>query len=132
MPSYTKFLKEIPSNKRKLQEHAMVFFREECSAILQNKLPPKFEDPGSFSIPCAVGDVLISRALCNLGVSVSLMPYSIYKRLNKITRPPRRSFLQLYMQSRNFDLTSYVFSKVIIYTDHSTLKHLLDKADSKP
>jgi len=44
MPSYAKFLKEILSNKRKLQEHAMVSLTKECSAILQNKLPPKLED----------------------------------------------------------------------------------------
>jgi len=41
MPSYAKFLKEILSNKRMLQEHSMVSLTEECSAILQNKLPPK-------------------------------------------------------------------------------------------
>jgi len=45
------------------------------------KLPPKIEDPGSFSIPYAVGDVSISRALCDLRATVSLMPYSICKRL---------------------------------------------------
>jgi len=55
MPSYAKFLKEILSNKQKLQEHAMVSLMEECSAILQNKLPPKLEDRGSFSTPCALG-----------------------------------------------------------------------------
>ena len=81
MLSYAKFLKEILSNKRMPQEHSMVSLTEECSAILHNKLPPKLEDLGSFSIPCAIGDVSISRALCDLGESVSLMPYSICKWL---------------------------------------------------
>jgi len=57
----------------------MVSLTEECSAILQNKLPPTLEDQGSFSIPFAVGDVLISRTLCDLRASGSLIPYSIYK-----------------------------------------------------
>ncbi|XP_073152897.1 uncharacterized protein [Henckelia pumila] len=41
MPSYAKFLKEILSNKRKLEEHAMISLTENCSALVQNKIPPK-------------------------------------------------------------------------------------------
>ncbi|XP_037497832.1 uncharacterized protein LOC105631608 [Jatropha curcas] len=52
MPSYAKFLKEILSKKRKIDDQGMVKLTEECSAIIQNKLPPKLKDPGSFSIPC--------------------------------------------------------------------------------
>ncbi|GKV23246.1 hypothetical protein SLEP1_g32996 [Rubroshorea leprosula] len=63
MPSYAKFLKEILANKRKLEEFEMVKLNEECSAILQNKLPPKLKDPGSFSIPCIIGNVNFDKAL---------------------------------------------------------------------
>ena len=56
MPSYAKFLKEILTNKRKIKEHGTVMLTQECSAILQNKLPPKLKDPGSFIIPCGFGD----------------------------------------------------------------------------
>ncbi|XP_009764078.1 uncharacterized protein [Nicotiana sylvestris] len=45
MPSYAKFLKEILSSKRKLEEVSMVILTEKCSAILQNKLPQKLGDP---------------------------------------------------------------------------------------
>ena len=38
MPSYTKFLKEIISNKNKLEKYAAVALTEECSAVLQKKL----------------------------------------------------------------------------------------------
>ncbi|XP_052197380.1 uncharacterized protein LOC127804545 [Diospyros lotus] len=55
MPSYAKFMKEILSNKRKLEEHETVMLTEESSAILKNKLPPKLKDPGSFTIPCTIG-----------------------------------------------------------------------------
>ncbi|KAJ9141117.1 hypothetical protein P3X46_031692 [Hevea brasiliensis] len=81
MPSYAKFLKEILSKKRKLEDYGTVALTEECSAILQNKLPPKLKDPGSFSIPCLIGDKKIDKALCDLGASVSLMPLSICKKL---------------------------------------------------
>jgi len=81
MPSYAKFLKDFLSNKGKLLENATVALIEECSVIIQNKLPHKLSDPRSFSIPCSVGDVAISRALCDLGASMSLMPFFICKKL---------------------------------------------------
>ena len=43
---------------------------------------PKLPDPGSFSIPCIVGKVEIERELCDLGVSVSIMPYSLFHKLH--------------------------------------------------
>ena len=82
MPSYAKFLKEIVSSKEKLKEYTMVALTEECSAILQNKLPPKLKDPGSFSIPCSIGSFTIERCLCDLGASINLMPLSLFKKLN--------------------------------------------------
>ncbi|XP_070056809.1 uncharacterized protein [Nicotiana tomentosiformis] len=39
MPAYAKFLKEILTNKRKIEETLVVKLTEHCSAILQNKLP---------------------------------------------------------------------------------------------
>ncbi|KAL0345079.1 UNVERIFIED_CONTAM: Retrovirus-related Pol polyprotein from transposon opus [Sesamum radiatum] len=66
MPSYAKFLKEVISNKRKWENGETVKLNEECSAILQNKLPPKLKDPGSFSIPCTIGDMNFEKALCDL------------------------------------------------------------------
>ena len=37
MPSYVKFMKEILSNKRKLEEHETVMLTDESSAIIQKK-----------------------------------------------------------------------------------------------
>ena len=80
MPSCAKFVKDLLSNKWRFQENKMVSLTEECNAILQNKLPPKLKDPRSFSIPCDMGDIAISRAFCDFVASVSLMPYSIYRK----------------------------------------------------
>ena len=54
MPRYVKFMKDILSKKRKLGDYETIAPLEECSAILQKKLPPKLKDPGSFTIPCAI------------------------------------------------------------------------------
>ncbi len=81
MPSYAKFLKKILSKKKKLEDYETVALTEECSAILQNKLLSKLKDPGSFSIPCVIGNKKIEKALCDLRASVSLMPLLICKKL---------------------------------------------------
>jgi len=81
MSSYAKFLKEILSNKRKLEEHETVALTKECSAVIQNKLPAKLKDPDSFLIPCLIGNVLLDCALCDLRSSVSLMPLSLCEKL---------------------------------------------------
>ncbi|GJS06208.1 DNA-directed DNA polymerase [Tanacetum coccineum] len=54
---------------------------ERCSAVLLNKLPSKEKDPGSFTIPCDIGQLHIDNALADLGASISLMPYTVYKKL---------------------------------------------------
>ncbi|XP_058003932.1 uncharacterized protein LOC131180602 [Hevea brasiliensis] len=87
MHSYAKFLKEILSNKRKLEDYEIVAIIEECSALMQHKLPPKLKDLGSFSIPCHIGDTSIDKALCDLGASVSLMPLSICGKLKDVHIP---------------------------------------------
>ncbi|KAL0420900.1 UNVERIFIED_CONTAM: hypothetical protein Slati_3112900 [Sesamum latifolium] len=90
-----KFLKEVLSNKRKWEEGETVKLNEECSAILQNKLPPKFKDPGSFSIPCTIGNIDFDKVLCHLGASVNLMPYSIFEKLGMHELTPSIITLQL-------------------------------------
>ena len=81
MPKYAKFLKEVLSNKRKLEEYDTVMLTEEYTSILQNKLPPKLKDPGSFTIPCSIGNSYFEKALCDLGASINLMPLSIFRQL---------------------------------------------------
>ncbi|KAL2892377.1 Retrovirus-related Pol polyprotein from transposon 17.6 [Bienertia sinuspersici] len=95
MPTYAKFLKEILTKKRELASANTINLTQHCSAIIQNKLPTKLKDPGSFSIPCAIGDFVVDKALCDLGASVSLMPHSICQRLNLGELKPTRISLQL-------------------------------------
>ncbi|KAL5572943.1 hypothetical protein UlMin_022540 [Ulmus minor] len=81
MPKYAKFLKEVLSNKWKLEANEKVMLTEECNAILQRKLPPKLKDPGSFTIPCTIGDFNFDKVLCDLGASINLMHLSIFRKL---------------------------------------------------
>ncbi|XP_010534032.1 PREDICTED: uncharacterized protein LOC104809687 [Tarenaya hassleriana] len=95
MPSYAKFLKDILTKKRVVEKETVALSTEISAAITRHELPPKMSDPGSFSIPCKLGNIEIDRALCDLGASVSLMPLSIYKKLNIGELKPTRMALQL-------------------------------------
>ncbi|XP_073526141.1 uncharacterized protein [Phyllobates terribilis] len=81
MPTYVKFLKEILSNKRNLDDYHTISLNQECSALIQNKLPPKLEDLGIFSIPMVIGRSTY-HALCDLGASMSIIPLSICRKLD--------------------------------------------------
>ncbi|CAL1379626.1 unnamed protein product [Linum trigynum] len=82
MPRYAKFMKYLLTNKRKLGELSTVMLNEECSAILQNKLPEKRKDPGSFTIPCMIGSLHIGKSLADLGASINVMPYKLFQKLS--------------------------------------------------
>ena len=95
MPSYVKFMKKILSNKRRLSDIDTVNLTEECNAILQRKLPQKLKDPGSFTIPCKIGNSIFEKVLCDLGASINLMPLSIFRRLGLGEARPTIVTLQL-------------------------------------
>ncbi|KAI3461414.1 hypothetical protein Pfo_018077 [Paulownia fortunei] len=89
------FADEIISNKRKLEEYETVALTEECSAILQKKRPPKLKDPGSFTIPCTIGNSFFDKSLCDLGASINLMPLSVYRKFGLGEAKPTTVSLQL-------------------------------------
>jgi hypothetical protein len=80
MPPYSKYMKDIVTNKRKIPN-------EEISTLLANysfngKVPEKLGDPGIPTIPCSIKNNYVRTALCDLGARVSVMPFSLYKRLD--------------------------------------------------
>ncbi|KAG8489233.1 hypothetical protein CXB51_017266 [Gossypium anomalum] len=81
MPNTKKFLREFLANKQKLDEASHVKLNAVCSAILQNKLANKLKDPGSFTIPYLIGSLNVNNALTDLGASINVMPYKMFKQL---------------------------------------------------
>ncbi|XP_061337547.1 uncharacterized protein LOC133284525, partial [Gastrolobium bilobum] len=94
IPSYAKFMKDVLSKKRRIEEFATVALTEESCKYL-TKIPPKLKDPGIFTILCTVGKNYLGRALCDLGSSVNLMPVSIFKQLDIGAARPTTVTLQL-------------------------------------
>ncbi|CAL1370580.1 unnamed protein product [Linum trigynum] len=81
MPKYAKYLKDLLTNKKKLEGVAMVSLNEECSAVLQNQLHAKRKDPWSFTIPCFIGNMCIRKSLADLGASINVMSYKLFQKL---------------------------------------------------
>ena len=57
------------------------FLTEQVSSIIQCKTLVKYKDPGSPTIPVNIRGICIDKALLDLGASVNLLPYSVYKQL---------------------------------------------------
>ena len=95
IPSYAKFLKELCIVKRNLHVKEIVMMNESQSAILQCKSVPKYKDPFCPTILCIIWGCKIDRALLNLGSSVNLLSFSIYKNLGLGELKPMRITLKL-------------------------------------
>ena len=95
MLNYAKFMKEILNKKRKIAEEGIVNLTATCSAVIQQKLPAKMKDPGSFIIPCSIGKYEFKKALCDSGASINLMPLSVVQRLSLRELTPTAITLQM-------------------------------------
>src|SRR5262245_55278362 len=108
-------MKEILSNKRRFSEFKNVSLTEECSAILQKKLPLKLKDPGNFTIPCTIGSYNFDRALCDLGASINLMPLSVYKKLGLGEAKP--ILISLQLADRSIKYLRGIIQDVLVKVD---------------
>ena len=82
MTLYAKFMKEILRRKRKIVEEGIVSLTVTCSVVIQNCVPEKMQDPGSFTIPWEIRHSDVGKALCDSGASINLMPLSVVKSLS--------------------------------------------------
>ncbi|KAL4311370.1 hypothetical protein GQ457_01G014760 [Hibiscus cannabinus] len=100
MLNYAKFLKDMVSKRTRLSEFEIVAMTEGCMAMLHNRLPSKLKDLGSFTIPCAIDNHYIGKALCDLGASINRMPKSVFQRLG--IRKVRPTTIMLHLSDRSY------------------------------
>ena len=81
VPTYAKFLKDLCTVKRGLNVNIKAFLTYQVSAIIDCKTPVKYKDPGCPTISINIGGISVEKALLDLGASVNLLPYSMYKQL---------------------------------------------------
>ncbi|XP_062080802.1 uncharacterized protein LOC133785600 [Humulus lupulus] len=99
VPTYAKIIKDLCTVKRKHRVKKTVFLTEQVSAVIEQKKPPKYKDPGCPTIFCQIGTHEFSQALIDLGASVNLMPYSVYSQLGLGEIKPTSVVLQLVDRS---------------------------------
>ncbi|RVW11926.1 Retrovirus-related Pol polyprotein from transposon 17.6 [Vitis vinifera] len=127
VPTYAKFLKDLCTIKRGLTVNKKAFLTEQVSAILQCKSPLKYKDPGSPTISVMIGGKVVEKALLDLGASVNLLPYSVYKQLGlgelkptaitlsladrSVKIPRGNGLMQLTFGNMTLDLNIFYMSK---------------------
>nr|GEW31526.1 reverse transcriptase domain-containing protein [Tanacetum cinerariifolium] len=104
MHNYEKFLKELISNKHKIEQISTAFLSDESSTIIQNKVPPKLGDPESFLILCNFNRTFSCNALADLGASINLMSYSLYAKLSLETLKPTKMSVRLADRSFQYPI----------------------------
>ncbi|GJS82295.1 reverse transcriptase domain-containing protein [Tanacetum coccineum] len=104
MPKFASTLKALIGNKEKLSEMARTPLNEHCSAVILNKLPEKLGDPDRFLIPCKFPGMDECLALADLGASINLMPFSVWKKLNLPNLTPTYSVNYNDMMANRFDV----------------------------
>ncbi|RVW72153.1 hypothetical protein CK203_061806 [Vitis vinifera] len=81
VPTYAKFLNDLCTIKRGLNVSKKAFLTEQVSSIIQCKSPVKYKYPGCPTISVMIEETCVEKALLDLGASVNLLPYSVYKQL---------------------------------------------------
>ncbi|CAN6586219.1 unnamed protein product [Malus baccata var. baccata] len=116
IPKYAKCLKKLCTTKKRTREKEVVHVSENVSAILQRKLPPKCKDPGSFTIPCVIGNTRFKSAMLDLGASINVMPYSVYASMNLGALKHDGVIIQLADRSNAYP--KGVLEDVLVQVDH--------------
>ncbi|XP_047270320.1 uncharacterized protein LOC124899470 [Capsicum annuum] len=83
-----------------------------CSAIYIISLVKKKAEPGAFTIPYTIGSLEFSKALCDLGESINLMPLAIYKKLG--LGDPTPSNMRLVMVDRSVKMPIGMLHDVLV------------------
>ncbi|XP_062103761.1 uncharacterized protein LOC133814870, partial [Humulus lupulus] len=115
IPAYSKFLKDLCTVKRNTNVPKKAFLTEQASSIIQYKSLVKYKDPGCPTISCIIGDHFINKALLDLGASVNLLPYSVYKQLGLGELKPTSITLQL--ADRSVKIPRGIIEDVLIKVD---------------
>ena len=82
MPHYVKIMKGILSRKRKIAEEGVASLTTTYSVVIQRSFPEKMQDPGSFTIPCTIGNSEMGKALCDSRANIKLFPLYVVKRVS--------------------------------------------------
>ena len=115
VPAYVKFFKDLCTIKKGLGIEKKAFLTEQVSVIIQSKYPVKYKDPSSPTISVNIGGNCIDKALLDLGASVNLMPYLVYKQLGLGELKPTN--ITLSLADRSMKIPKGIVEDVLVKID---------------
>ena len=115
VPTYSKILKDLCTVKRGLNVDKKAFLTEQVSAIIQCKTLVKYKDLGCPTISVNIGRTCLEKALLDLGASVNLLPYSMYKKLGLGELKP--TSITLSLANRSIKIPKGTVEDVLIQVD---------------
>ena len=115
VPAYEIFLKDLCTIKKGLDIENKAFLTKQVSAIIQSKYPVKYKDPGSPTISVNIGGNCIAKSLLDLGASVNLMPYSVYKQLGLGELKPTN--ITLSLADRSVKIPKGIVEDILVKID---------------
>ncbi|RVW72101.1 hypothetical protein CK203_054774 [Vitis vinifera] len=102
--------------KRGLTVNKKAFLTEQVSAIIQCKSPLKYKDSGYPTISVSIeGTCCVEKALLDLGASVNLLPYSVYKQLGLGELKP--TSITLSLADRSVKILRGMIEDVLVQVD---------------
>ncbi|RVW13738.1 Retrovirus-related Pol polyprotein from transposon 17.6 [Vitis vinifera] len=116
VPTYAKFLKDLCTIKRGLNVNKKAFLIEQVSAIIQCKSPLKYKDSGCPTISVMIRGKVVEKALLDLGASVNLLPYSVYKQLGLGELKP--TSITLFLADRSVKIPRGIIEDVLVQVDN--------------
>ena len=111
-----KFLKDLCTVKKGLGINKKAFLTEQASSIIQSRTLLKYKDPGSPTITINIGGTCIDKALLDLGASVNLLPYSMYKQLGLGELKPTN--ITLSLADRSVKIPKGIVDDVLVKVDN--------------
>ncbi|GJW78400.1 reverse transcriptase domain-containing protein [Tanacetum coccineum] len=153
MPNYGQFLKELVSNKHKLDQISLAFLSDESLAIIQNKVLPKREtlEVSLFHVPSAKPSLatpwqilalasILCRILCkNMLVEVGKLTFPVHfviiemEEDSKVPLSLGRHFLHTVdavIRVKQKQLNLGVGSERMVFSIDSTMKHSYSNDDT--
>ncbi|XP_070007305.1 uncharacterized protein [Nicotiana sylvestris] len=113
IPSYAKFMKDLVTKKRSMDCETIKITHQ--VSVIVHLMAPKLEDPDAFTIPCTIGSADIAKVLYNLGASINLMPYFLFKTLD--IGQLRATSMRLQMADRTMKRLLGIIDDVFVRMD---------------
>ncbi|XP_070034386.1 uncharacterized protein [Nicotiana tomentosiformis] len=114
MLGYAKFMKDLVTKKKNIN-FEIIKVTHQCSASISQIGVKKMEDLGVFIISCAIELTSFTKTLSDLGASINLMRYAVFKKLG--LEDPRPTTIMLFMVDRTLKKSLGVIDDVLLKVD---------------